>query len=133
MNQSSTHDSTRAAAPAREAVFLGHRYAEQEVLRDITFQVRTGEFVCIVGPSGVGKTTLLRCLAGLQRPSAGEVRFQGAQISGPPRDLALVFQDYGQSLLPWASVIDNVALPLRAAGQRKAAAREAAKAALVEV
>jgi NitT/TauT family transport system ATP-binding protein len=133
MTQSSTQDSTRAAAPALETAFLGHRYAEHEVLRDISFQVRTGEFVCIVGPSGVGKTTLLRCLAGLQRPSAGEVRFQGAPIAGPPRELALVFQDYGRSLLPWASVIDNVALPLRAAGQRKAPAREAARAALAEV
>jgi NitT/TauT family transport system ATP-binding protein len=133
MTQSSTQDRNGAAAPALEASFLGHRYGEHEVLRDITFEVRTGEFVCVVGPSGVGKTTLLRCLAGLQRPSAGEVRFQGAPIAGPPRELALVFQDYGRSLLPWASVIDNVALPLRAAGQRKSSAREAARAALAQV
>jgi NitT/TauT family transport system ATP-binding protein len=61
------------------------------------------------------------------------VLFLGAPVAGPPRELALVFQDYSRSLLPWASVIDNVALPLRAGGSRKAAARAAAEAALAEV
>jgi NitT/TauT family transport system ATP-binding protein len=112
---------------------VGHHYGEHHVLKDINFDVRSGEFVCIVGPSGVGKTTLLRCLSGLQGPSSGSVRFNGAQVTGPPRELALVFQDYSRSLLPWASVIDNVALPLRAGGMRKKAAAAAARAALGEV
>jgi len=124
---------TQIATAALEAAALGHHYGPLHVLRDVTFDVRGGEFVCIVGPSGVGKTTLLRCLSGLQRPSAGAVSFHGAQVAGPPRELALVFQDYSRSLLPWASVVDNVALPLRAAGMRKRAAAEAAKAALHEV
>jgi NitT/TauT family transport system ATP-binding protein len=123
----------QVAAPALQAVMLGHDYGQHQVLNDVTFDVSSGEFVCIVGPSGVGKTTLLRCLSGLQRPSAGSVRFQGDEVAGPPRELALVFQDYSRSLLPWASVIDNVALPLRSAGMRKKAAAEAAKAALHEV
>jgi NitT/TauT family transport system ATP-binding protein len=123
----------RATAPALQAAGLGHHYGQHNVLRDISFGVTSGEFVCIVGPSGVGKSTLLRCLSGLQRPTDGSVLFQGAPVTGPPRELALVFQDYSRSLLPWASVIDNVALPLRAGGVRKAAAREAAAAALAEV
>ncbi|MDQ1709492.1 MAG: NitT/TauT family transport system ATP-binding protein [Frankiaceae bacterium] len=120
-------------APALQAAGLGHHYGSHEVLRDVSFQVSTGEFVCIVGPSGVGKTTLLRCLSGLQRPSGGSVSFQGAEVSGPPRELALVFQDYSRSLLPWASVVDNVALPLRAGGLSKRDAADAAKIALDEV
>jgi NitT/TauT family transport system ATP-binding protein len=123
----------KTTAPSLQAAGLGHHYGEHCVLRDISFGVTSGEFVCIVGPSGVGKSTLLRCLSGLQRPTDGSVLFQGAPVTGPPRELALVFQDYSRSLLPWASVIDNVALPLRAGGVRKAAAREAAAAALAEV
>lgn len=123
----------RATVPALQAAKLGHHYGEHHVLRDVSFDVRSGEFVCLVGPSGVGKSTLLRCLSGLQRPTEGSVRFQGAPVAGPPRELALVFQDYSRSLLPWASVIDNVALPLRAGGLRKSAARETATAALEQV
>jgi NitT/TauT family transport system ATP-binding protein len=123
----------KATVPSLQAAGLGHHYGQHCVLRDISFGVTSGEFVCIVGPSGVGKSTLLRCLSGLQRPTDGSVLFQGAPVTGPPRELALVFQDYSRSLLPWASVIDNVALPLRAGGLRKAAARDAAATALAEV
>ncbi|MDT4988721.1 MAG: NitT/TauT family transport system ATP-binding protein [Micromonosporaceae bacterium] len=123
----------QATVPALDADALGHHYGEHHVLRDVTFEVSSGEFVCIVGPSGVGKTTLLRCLSGLQCPSVGSVRFNGARVAGPPRELALVFQDYSRSLLPWASVIDNVALPLRAGGLRKREAAAAAADALHEV
>jgi NitT/TauT family transport system ATP-binding protein len=123
----------RTLVPALQATALGQHYGEHHVLKNVSFAVSSGEFVCLVGPSGVGKSTLLRCLSGLQRPTLGSVRFQGAPVGGPPRELALVFQDYSRSLLPWASVIDNVALPLRAGGLRKAAAREAARAALHEV
>jgi NitT/TauT family transport system ATP-binding protein len=126
-------DEDQATVPALQADTLGHHYGEHHVLKDVSFDVSSGEFVCIVGPSGVGKSTLLRCLSGLQRPTEGSVRFQGASVAGPPRELAVVFQDYSRSLLPWASVIDNVALPLRAGGLRKSAAREAATAALDEV
>jgi NitT/TauT family transport system ATP-binding protein len=79
----------------------------------VSFEVREGEFVCVVGPSGCGKTTLLKCIAGLLRPSRGEVLLRGRRITGPPEELALVFQEYSRSLLPWASVRDNVLLPLR--------------------
>lgn len=84
-----------------------------EALQDLTLSVRRGELVCIVGPSGCGKTTLLRCLAGLLAPTSGDVRVEGRSVSGPPPSMAVVFQDYGRSLLPWMSVARNIELPLR--------------------
>jgi NitT/TauT family transport system ATP-binding protein len=80
---------------------------------DVTFAVESGEFVCVVGPSGCGKTTLLKCIAGLLEPSSGCVLLDGAQVTGPPEEMALVFQEYGRSLMPWTSVRNNVLLPLR--------------------
>jgi NitT/TauT family transport system ATP-binding protein len=84
-----------------------------EAVRDLTFDVGAGEFLCIVGPSGAGKTTLLRCIAGLLNPTEGEVRLEGHRITGPPPDMAVVFQEYGRSLFPWLTVRQNVELPLK--------------------
>jgi NitT/TauT family transport system ATP-binding protein len=86
---------------------------------DISLEVEQGELVCVVGPSGCGKTTLLRCIAGLLPPSSGEVELDGVPISGPPKGLAVVFQEYGRSLFPWLTVRRNVELPLRSAGLPK--------------
>jgi NitT/TauT family transport system ATP-binding protein len=80
---------------------------------EVSFSVEEREFVCVVGPSGCGKTTLLKCIGGLLRPTRGEVSLRGRRVTGPPEQMALVFQDYSRSLLPWASVRDNVLLPLR--------------------
>jgi NitT/TauT family transport system ATP-binding protein len=82
--------------------------------------VRQGEFVCVVGPSGAGKTTLLRTLAGLLAPTSGTVRVDGKPVNGPPDGLAIVFQEYGRSLMPWLRVGANVELPLKAKGLPKA-------------
>ncbi len=83
------------------------------VLHDVSFEIAKGEFVSIMGRSGVGKTTLLRTLAGLHEASAGSVvRFDGQPVSGPPDGVSLVFQDYTSSLLPWRTVAKNVELPL---------------------
>ncbi|SDH10353.1 NitT/TauT family transport system ATP-binding protein [Sinosporangium album] len=84
-----------------------------EAVRDLHFEVATGELVCVVGPSGAGKTTLLRCIAGLMDVTSGEVRLEGSAISGPPRGMAVVFQEYGRSLFPWMTVRRNVELPLK--------------------
>jgi NitT/TauT family transport system ATP-binding protein len=80
---------------------------------NVSFTVEDGEFVCVVGPSGCGKTTLLRCVAGLLRPSRGEIILRGKRVTAPPEEMALVFQEYGRSLMPWTSVRNNVVLPLR--------------------
>lgn len=101
----------------------------RQVLGGIRFDVHDREFVTVVGPSGAAKTTLLRCLAGLLAPDSGEVRLAGTPVHAPPEGLALVFQDYSRSLLPWISVLDNIQLPLRRRGtsatERRAAAQEA--------
>jgi NitT/TauT family transport system ATP-binding protein len=80
---------------------------------DVSFTLEEGEFVCVVGPSGCGKTTLLKCIGGLLRPSQGEVVLRGKRVTAPPEEMALVFQEYSRSLMPWASVRSNVLLPLR--------------------
>jgi NitT/TauT family transport system ATP-binding protein len=80
---------------------------------DVSFAVEEREFVCVVGPSGCGKTTLLKCVGGLLPPSRGEVVLRGKRITSPPEEMALVFQEYSRSLMPWASVRNNVLLPLR--------------------
>ena len=82
-------------------------------LEDVSFTVEDGEFVCVVGPSGCGKTTLLKCIAGLMRPTRGEALLRGKRVVEPPDELALVFQDYSRSLMPWSTVRNNVLLPLR--------------------
>ena len=92
------------------------RYDGREVLSPTSFEVARGEFVCIVGPSGCGKTTLLRAASGLVAASAGEVRRRGLPMTGPSREVAFVFQDYGRALLPWRTVEGNVSLALEAAG-----------------
>ncbi|GAA1667630.1 ABC transporter [Citricoccus zhacaiensis] len=104
-----------------------------EAVRDLTFDLRRGEFACIVGPSGSGKTTLLKCISGLMAPTSGEVILDGERVAGPPRNMALVFQEYGRSLYSWLRVEDNVALPLRAAGIGPAERRERVAEALEAV
>ena len=106
-----------------EARGLSLAYGEREILRDLELQVAAGEFVCVVGPSGCGKTTLLRVLAGLTPPTSGEVRFKGQRVDRPQPGIALVFQDYGRALLPWRTVLGNVALAFEARGLDNGAAR----------
>ena len=93
---------------------LSVRFGMRTILDAINFDVREGEFLCIVGSSGSGKTTLLRVLAGLARPAEGKVLFSAAEISGPSRDRAIIFQDYSKALLPWRTVRGNIALSLEA-------------------
>lgn len=93
---------------------VGSRHsARRLVLNGVSFEVAKPEFVSIMGRSGVGKSTLLRVLAGLHEPSPDSVvRFDGQPVTGPPAGVSLVFQDYTSSLLPWRSVARNVELPL---------------------
>lgn len=98
------------------------------ILAGVDFSVSSGEFVCVVGPSGSGKTTLLRCIAGLQTPTSGGTVFEGTPVTEPPQKMAVVFQDYSRSLLPWMHVGANVELPLRrhfAKAERRSRAQSA--------
>jgi NitT/TauT family transport system ATP-binding protein len=83
-------------------------------LHDISFQVERGEFVCMVGPSGGGKSTLLRLIAGLLRPTAGVILLDGQPVREPSPRVGIVFQNV--NLMPWRTVVDNVALPLELTG-----------------
>ncbi|HXD29372.1 MAG TPA: ABC transporter ATP-binding protein [Arthrobacter sp.] len=91
-----------------------------EAVRNLTFDLARGELACLVGPSGSGKTTLLKCIAGLLGTTEGEVLLDGARVTGPPKKMAVVFQEYGRSLFPWLRVAENVELPLKNAGMPKA-------------
>ncbi len=124
-----------ADEPVLRVAGLGKRYAAggPPALADVTFDVAEGELLAIVGPSGCGKTTLLRTLCGLTTPSEGTVRLDGRPVLRPPRDVALVFQDYSRSLFPWLNVNRNVAFPLRPLGLSAAERTGRAEAALGEV
>ena len=102
------------ALPASTAISLrgvskafGHGGDAVVALEGITLDIARGEFVCLVGASGCGKSTSLNLIAGLDRPTVGEVAVQGRS--------ALMFQD--AALFPWLTVRDNVALPMRLAGK----------------
>ena len=76
------------------------------VLRDINLTIEENEFICIVGPSGGGKTTLLNLMAGFERPNAGHLYYRGEEITGTSRSRGVVFQEF--SLMPWLNVLKNV-------------------------
>ena len=89
-------------------------------LGDVSFRVEAGQFVSVVGPSGCGKSTLLQCLAGLLRPTSGQVLFDGREVTGPPEGLILLFQEYNRSLMAWRSVLGNVRFALEGRGRSRA-------------
>jgi nitrate/nitrite transport system ATP-binding protein len=81
------------------------------VFNDVAFTIERGEFVCVIGHSGCGKTTILNILAGLDHASAGEVVMDGREVSGPSLDRGVVFQ--GHALMPWFTVRGNIAFAVR--------------------
>jgi len=104
-----------------------------EAIAGVTLAVRAGEFLCVVGPSGRGKTTLLKTMSGLLAPTRGYVSVQGTRVEAPPPGLALVFQEYTRSLMPWLTVKANVTFPLNARGTKKSERGDLAREALKEV
>jgi NitT/TauT family transport system ATP-binding protein len=97
---------------------------------NITCQVEAGEFVSFVGPSGCGKTTLLMTIAGLLAPSAGHVIVNGKEVTGPPANLVLLFQEYNKSLFAWRTVLGNVRFGLDARRDHSPAAEHKARSLL---
>ena len=97
-------------------------YGERKVLSPTNLTVGENEFISIVGPSGCGKSTLLMMMAGLLEPTSGQIRFGDRVISGPPKRLAVVFQDYSRSLFPWLTVRRNLSMAAAAYKLEKAEA-----------
>ena len=94
-------------------------FGETVALSNLDLQIKDGEFVVLLGPTGAGKTTTLRLIAGLERPDSGTIRIAGQDattLSPAERDTAFVFQQY--SLYPHLSVFDNLAFPLRSPARR---------------
>ena len=93
---------------------VGKRFGAITAVRDLSLDVASGEFIVLLGPSGAGKTTTLRLVAGLERPDEGRVFIDGQDVGATApalRDVTFVFQQY--SLYPHLSVYDNLAFPLR--------------------
>jgi|688.fasta_scaffold300523_2 ABC-type nitrate/sulfonate/bicarbonate transport system ATPase subunit len=100
-------------------------------LQATDLDVAENDFVTILGPSGCGKSTLLRIVAGLDHPTAGEVRLDGRPVRGPGADRGMVFQSY--TLFPWLSVLDNVCFGLRERGLARAQQVEIAQGFIAKV
>jgi NitT/TauT family transport system ATP-binding protein len=94
-------------------------------LQNIDLEIEQGEFVCIVGPSGCGKSTLLHLLAGLDRPTSGEIEIDGKPVAEPGTDRILLFQELG--LFPWLTVRQNVEFGLKMAGVSRDERRDRAR------
>jgi nitrate/nitrite transport system ATP-binding protein len=90
---------------------LGKAYGAEPVFEGVNFSLSEGEFVCIIGHSGCGKTTILNALAGLETASTGDVFMDGREVVAPGLDRGVVFQ--GHALMPWLSVRDNIAFAVR--------------------
>ena len=98
---------------------VSKRFGSVEAVDDLHLDARDGEFIVLLGPTGAGKTTTLRLVAGLEKPDAGRVHIGGRDVTHTtpaPRDVSFVFQQY--SLYPHLSVYDNLAFPLRAPARR---------------
>src|SRR5262245_12670079 len=128
-------DSAVATAPALSLKGLKKAFGKQQVLHDLSLDLRPGEAFSLLGPSGCGKTTALRIIAGLESADAGEISFNGQQwldaragSALPPqrRNIGMVFQNY--AIWPHMTVLQHVVYPLRAAtmsaAERSARARE---------
>jgi multiple sugar transport system ATP-binding protein len=95
------------------------RFADVCAVQDLSLDIADGELMVLLGPTGAGKTTTLRTIAGLERPDAGRVTIDGRDVTAEPpavRDVAFVFQQY--SLYPHLTVYDNLAFPLRSPARR---------------
>lgn len=107
------------------SVDISHRYGELRVHDGLKFGVRENEFLCICGPSGCGKTTLLDILAGLLKPTRGQVLIHGEPADPRKHNISFVFQE--PSTLPWLTVWDNVAMGLRIKRRRSEEVARVAK------
>lgn len=116
---------SRPAEPVVEVCDLVMRFGSATVLERLSLEIGHGEFVCVIGRSGCGKTTLLRLIGGLIEPTEGAVKILGNKVTAPGQQSAMVFQ--ADSLFPWKTALDNAAFGLESTGVPRAEARERAQ------
>ncbi|MEX3969596.1 ABC transporter ATP-binding protein [Paraburkholderia caribensis] len=109
----SEESAAHSSQPFVEVDCLSKRYRDDApfVFEDVSFRINRGEFICVIGHSGCGKSTILNVLAGLEEASNGVAIMAGREISGPSLDRGVVFQ--GHALLPWLTAKQNVAFAVR--------------------
>jgi NitT/TauT family transport system ATP-binding protein/sulfonate transport system ATP-binding protein len=126
MNDDTYDPATVAGVPALQLSGVDKIYTAANgpvtALRNISLSIKQGEFVCLLGASGCGKSSLLRILAGFEPATSGTVQTFGNAVRGPGPDRGMVFQDYG--LFPWLTVADNIGFGPKHAG---ASSRDAAE------
>lgn len=118
-------DHVRKVFPAQNHSSSKNYKPEFIAVENVTLDIRQGEFVSIVGPSGCGKSTLLDLIAGLTKPSSGQILLSGKQITQPGLDRGIVFQQY--ALYPWLNALENIEFGLEAKGVAKKERREKAE------
>jgi NitT/TauT family transport system ATP-binding protein len=111
---SSDGEAAKLSARGVTKTFRNARGDVVSALGEVNLDIAPGEFVCLIGPSGCGKTTLLNLFAGLDRPDTGAISMDGAPVTGPGPDRAVLFQD--PALFPWLSVVANVKFALELIG-----------------
>jgi NitT/TauT family transport system ATP-binding protein len=87
-----------------------------QVVDDVTYDIHDGDFIAVIGPSGCGKTTMMSMLAGFQKPTGGQVLFDGHEVNGPGPERGVIFQEYG--VFPWLTVRQNIAFGLQLKANR---------------
>lgn len=110
--------------PILEVINVRKNYGEQTVIQNITLQLHDGELVCLLGVSGVGKTTLFHVISGLYKPDEGQVILHDKNISGQPGQISYMLQK--DLLLPYKTILSNVSLPLILQGDTRQIAEEKA-------
>ncbi|MEY2956368.1 MAG: ABC transporter ATP-binding protein [Gemmobacter sp.] len=110
-----------AGAPVYELEGVGKTYARNNLvaLEAVNLTLTKGSFSAVIGSSGCGKSTLLKIMAGLIPPSTGRVTLQGRPVTGPRRDIGMMFQQ--ATLFPWRTTIDNIVLPIEIRDGKSAA------------
>lgn len=130
LRRSATFDATRnvedlVVAQNVSKVFWAADGNPVVAVHRLDLKIARGEFLCIVGPSGCGKSTLLSMIAGLEQPTDGDIRVGKDRVTGPRRDIAMVFQEH--AIFPWKTVLDNVAIGLKARGVGRKERNDAAR------
>jgi len=120
-----TVDQPKVVVRGLSKEFVATTGSRLAVLGSIDLDIKAGEFICIVGSSGCGKTTFIRILDGLMAASSGEVLLDGNPVTGPGPDRGFVFQQ--DSLFPWRTVLDNVLFGLEAQGKPRPQAVQSAR------